>query len=99
MGDRRRRITAHGLAPSCDKRGVAEGNPTPIGNPCILCVSQLSLKHDAARVVQSCVKYGSSEHRTAVVSELRGEQSLVGHVTRHVQQVDSLSILQRILLN
>ena len=88
MGDRRRRITANGLAPSCDKRGVAEGNPTPFSNPCILCVSQLSLKHDAAGLVQSCVKNGSTEHRTAVFSELRGEQCLVGHVTRHVQRVD-----------
>ena len=60
--------------------GCCRGKPTPLGTPCILCVSQLSLKHDAARVVQSCVKNGSSEHRTAVFSELRGEQCLVGHM-------------------
>ena len=33
------------------------------------------------------MKNGSTEHRTAVFSELRGEQCLVGHVTCHVQRV------------
>ena len=33
---------------------------------------QLALKHDTARVVQSCIKKGSREHRTLVFSEIKG---------------------------
>ena len=33
---------------------------------------QLSLKHDTARVVQSCLKNGSSTQRTIIFTELRG---------------------------
>ncbi len=34
---------------------------------------QLCLKHDTARVVQSCLKRGNAEQRTLVFTELKGE--------------------------
>ena len=34
--------------------------------------SQLALKHDTARVVQSSIKNGSKEHRSLIFSELKG---------------------------
>ena len=38
---------------------------------------QLSVKHDTARVIQCCLKYGSRGQRSAVFSELKGEEEPV----------------------
>ena len=46
---------------------------------------QLALKHDTARVVQSCIKKGSEEHRAMVLSELKGmDECVCVHVDVHV---------------
>ena len=36
---------------------------------------QLSLKHDTARVIQCCLKFGSPEQRTIVFTELKGARA------------------------
>lgn len=38
----------------------------------ILYLLQLSVKHDTARVVQCCLKYGSRDQRTSLFNELKG---------------------------
>ncbi|KAI9293435.1 ARM repeat-containing protein [Neoconidiobolus thromboides FSU 785] len=35
-------------------------------------VVELSLKHDASRIVQTCLKYGSQQHRAIIAEELKG---------------------------
>lgn len=47
--------------------------PPPPPSPSSLLL-QLAVKHDMARVVQSCLKYGTPQLRTVLFNELRGTQ-------------------------
>lgn len=35
---------------------------------------QICLKHDASRIVQTCVKYGNAEQRDLIAQELKGKE-------------------------
>jgi hypothetical protein len=47
---------------------------------------QIIFKHDASRVIQTCLKYGTDEQRATIVEELKGQVlSLVeGHYSTHL---------------
>lgn len=36
------------------------------------CSVQFALKHDTARIIQCCLKYGTPQHQTAIFNELKG---------------------------